>query len=44
MVKSLVDRNGWGFWNVMIRWIGVGIPATYVNAIIKVKSLGIFTE
>ena len=36
MAKSLVDRNGWKFLEQLAKWIGLAIPATYVNSMIKV--------
>mmetsp|Transcript_13439 Transcript_13439/g.18542 ORF Transcript_13439/g.18542 Transcript_13439/m.18542 type:complete len:714 (-) Transcript_13439:1013-3154(-) len=35
IVKSLVDRNGKEFVTLLFRWLGVAIPATYVNSMIK---------
>jgi len=35
IVKSLVDRNGKEFVQLLFRWLGVAIPATYVNSMIK---------
>lgn len=35
IVKALVDRNATHFmWN-LIKWLGVAIPATYVNSMIR---------
>eukprot|EP01117_Protostelium_nocturnum_P006161 TRINITY_DN221_c0_g1_i1.p1 TRINITY_DN221_c0_g1~~TRINITY_DN221_c0_g1_i1.p1 ORF type:complete len:758 (-),score=316.67 TRINITY_DN221_c0_g1_i1:216-2414(-) len=35
MVKSIVDRNGRAFLISIFKWIGVAVPATYVNSMIR---------
>jgi len=35
MVKSIVDRNGKAFMWSIVKWIGVALPATYVNSMIR---------
>lgn len=35
LVKTIVDRNGKKFLYFLMIWIGVAIPATYVNSMIK---------
>lgn len=35
LVKTIVDRNGKKFLYFLMVWIGVAIPATYVNSMIK---------
>eukprot|EP01101_Sappina_pedata_P008515 TRINITY_DN4741_c0_g1_i1.p1 TRINITY_DN4741_c0_g1~~TRINITY_DN4741_c0_g1_i1.p1 ORF type:complete len:753 (-),score=314.86 TRINITY_DN4741_c0_g1_i1:86-2344(-) len=35
IVRALVETNGWEFLKMMCYWLGIAIPATYVNSMIK---------
>lgn len=37
LVKTLVDRNPRGFAYYLAIWLGVALPATYINSMIRVR-------
>ena len=37
LVKTLVDRNPKGFAYYLAFWLGVALPATYINSMIRVR-------
>jgi ABC-type uncharacterized transport system fused permease/ATPase subunit len=35
LVKTIVDRNGWGFAGELVKWLTIAIPSTYINSMLR---------